>query len=226
MTRPPDQRRDGRLSHRSHLYRPSRQARPSRRARPAGLTAALLVTALSACSSPSPGPARPTATATLTPATTSAVGHLVGNFPVSVIPVPPGATVTGSAASAEPAGLMVSLTGTSPAPVAALLRFYRGTLTAAGFTASTGAVLPKGAQGAVYSRSGGDEMLLLAIVDRGPLRSFSIGGTLSAAAAASMPPTAVAATGPSLPPTAIPATGTAAGATNPPATTTSGSRKR
>jgi hypothetical protein len=109
---------------------------------------------------------------------TAVAGRLVTGFP-TVVPVPSGAHVTASAV--EPHGdlLAVSVTGTSRQPVAALLTFVRSRLLHAGFTATDNSLLPSGASGAAFGRNGGAEMLIVAIVDRGAERSFSIGGTVS-----------------------------------------------
>jgi hypothetical protein len=116
----------------------------------------------------SPGAQQPTAVA----------GRLVADFP-AVVPLPPGAQVTASAV--EPHGdlLAVSVTGTTRQSVAALLAFIRTRLIRAGFAATDDSLLPHGASGAAFGRHGGAEMLILAVVDRGAERSFSIGGTVS-----------------------------------------------
>ncbi|MDQ1286883.1 MAG: hypothetical protein QG622_448 [Actinomycetota bacterium] len=112
------------------------------------------------------------------PANVSAAsGRLVGGIPV-VVPVPPGATVTTSAVGHENGLLTVSVTGTSGEPAADLLAFFRERLTLAAFTATEGSPLPEGAVGAVFGR-GEREVLLVAIVDHGVSRSWSLGGTLA-----------------------------------------------
>jgi hypothetical protein len=105
-------------------------------------------------------------------------GRLVNGFP-AVVPVPAGTHVTASAVEPHGELLAVSVTGTSRQPVAALLAYIRDRLTQAGFTANAGSLLPAGASGAAFGRHSGTEMLIVAIVDRGTERSFSIGGTVS-----------------------------------------------
>jgi hypothetical protein len=112
------------------------------------------------------------------PAAPSALaGGLVAGIP-PVLPVPPGAHVTASAMQRRGDLLGVSVTGTSGQPVPALLAFFRARLRTAGFTATDDSLLPKGASGAAYARSGGSELLLVAVVDRGTDRSWSVGGTV------------------------------------------------
>jgi hypothetical protein len=150
----------------------------------AGLVAVLLaVLALATGCGAAPGEVGDQVTQVLaTPAggrpPTAVAGRLVTGFP-TVVPVPSGAHVTASAV--EPHGdlLAVSVTGTSRQPVAALLAFIRSRLLHAGFTATDDSLLPAGASGAAFGRHGGAEMLIVAIVDRGTERSFSIGGTVS-----------------------------------------------
>ena len=105
-------------------------------------------------------------------------GGLVEGFP-DVVPVPGGGHVTASAMQARGDLLGVSVTGTSPLPVAALLTWFRARLRAEGFTAADGSLLPAGAAGAAYGRPGGVELLLVAVVDRGGQRSWSVGGTVA-----------------------------------------------
>ncbi|HEY6794483.1 MAG TPA: hypothetical protein VI248_07355 [Kineosporiaceae bacterium] len=109
----------------------------------------------------------------------SAVGSagLAQGFP-DVVPVPPGARVTDSAMQVRGDVLGVSVAGTSPMPVAGLLAWFRARLRAEGFTA-TDPLLPPGASGAAFGRPGGVELLLVAVVDRGTLRSWSVGGTIA-----------------------------------------------
>ena len=60
-----------------------------------------------------------------------------------------------------------------------MLDFYAKTLRRAGFSQTKGSVLPPGAVGLAFSRDGGQELLVVAVVDRGGLRSFSVGGTVA-----------------------------------------------
>ena len=105
-------------------------------------------------------------------------GGLVDDFP-TVVPVPTGAHVTASAVQARGSLLAVSVTGTSPSSVPVLLAWFRTRLRAEGFTATDDGLLPRGAFGAAYGRPGGVELLLVAVVDRGAERSWSVGGTVT-----------------------------------------------
>jgi hypothetical protein len=97
----------------------------------------------------------------------------------SFVAVPPGATVTGSAVGHKGRLLEVSITASTRARVVDVLAFYRRTLTTAGFSATDDAVLPPGSAGTAYGRSGTGELLVVAVVDHGTSRSFSIGGTVA-----------------------------------------------
>jgi hypothetical protein len=88
--------------------------------------------------------------------------------------------ITSSALAPQGELTGVSVTGTSELSVAGLLIFFRGRLTGAGFTATDDSLLPRGATGAAYARADGTQMIIVAIVDRGPQRSFSLGGTVAA----------------------------------------------
>ena len=107
----------------------------------------------------------------------AAVGRRVDGIP-HFLAVPPGATVTGSAVQPDHGRLQVSITGTTSAPVSDVLGFYRRTLTAAGFTATDDGLLPPGSTGAAYGHAG--QLLVVAVVDHGPVRAFSVGGTVDA----------------------------------------------
>jgi len=112
------------------------------------------------------------------PGLSARVDGLVDGMP-AVVPVPVGAHVTTSAVQARGALLAVSVTGTSTLAVPALLAGFRDRLLAEGFTATDDSLLPRGAAGAAYGRPGGRELLLVAVVDRGGTRSWSVGGTVA-----------------------------------------------
>jgi hypothetical protein len=112
-------------------------------------------------------------------ATEAATGAIVHAFPTTLLPLPPGAKVTASAVQRHDAVLDVSLSGTTPAAAAAVLDFYARTLGKAGFSQTKGSVLPPGAVGLAFSRGDGRELLVVAVADRGGLRSFSVGGTVA-----------------------------------------------
>lgn len=138
----------------------------------------------------------PAATAPEATNATSTVGSLVPGFPAQVIPVMPKASVTASAVTARQGTLDVSLSGRTSAPLRAVMRYYRQALTKAGF--STDPTIhppgPKATQASLtLGRSDGSEVLIIAVLDNGTTRSFSVGGTLldpPAAGSASAQPAA------------------------------------
>jgi hypothetical protein len=160
--------------------------RSSLRRRPAGaflvLTAVLAgvpAAALTGCgAAPATSRIMPAATTEPSLDPSARAGGLVDGFP-AVVPVPTGAHVTASAVQARGDLLAVSVTGTSALSVPALLAWFRGRLRAEGFTATDDTLLPRGASGAAYGRPGGVELLLVAVVDRGGERSWSVGGTVA-----------------------------------------------
>ena len=109
----------------------------------------------------------------------AAAGVRVDGIP-AFLAVPPGASVTGSAVGHKGTLLQVSITGSTGAKVADVLAFYRKTLTKAGFTATDDGVLPTGSSGTAYGRGDTGELLVVAVVDNGSARSFSVGGTVAA----------------------------------------------
>lgn len=107
------------------------------------------------------------------------MGRLVEGFP-ALVPVPRRAVVTSSAVQPGADGtLTISVTGRSTASTRALVRFYRKALNRAGFRYARGHVLARGTAGTAFSRSGGAELLTVAVVDDGATRSFSVGGTVT-----------------------------------------------
>jgi hypothetical protein len=162
------------------------------------LTVAAGVLPTTACASTPSTPSAGT-TAQPTPAVTSTAGRVTaqtaavaGSADVSAaagvrvdgipafLAVPPGASVTGSAVGHKGTLLQVSITGSTGAKVADVLAFYRKTLTTAGFTATDDGVLPSGSSGTAYGRGDTGELLVVAVVDNGSARSFSVGGTVAA----------------------------------------------
>ena len=112
----------------------------------------------------------------------SAGAAIVADFPSRLIPAPPGASVTASAVQRHGGTQEISLSATTRAPVAAVLDFYRMTLAQAGFSVTRDSMLPLGATGLAFSRDGGQDLLVVAVVDQGATRSFSIGGTVATGA--------------------------------------------
>lgn len=138
--------------------------------------AALTGTSAASASSADPGSAAadPGATAALT-----ATAALVTGFPARTVPVPPGARITTSTVQARGDLVEVSLAGTTRQPAAAVVAFYTKALTRQGFTATKGTLLPPGVTGRAFGRQGGRELLVVAVFDTGPVRSFSVGGTVA-----------------------------------------------
>ena len=179
---------------------------PARRR--AAVTGALLLLTLAGCSpgpdDPSPEPAaRDTSAATATPAPTpsaapspeplldepdegSTVGVLAEGFPTDLLPLPADAEILVSAYAPEGdpgagAPYTVSLNVRTPLPVADVAALYRASLTAAGFTESVGAPAAGTlAAQSTYSRSGGDELLVVGVLDRDGVRTVTIGGRVRA----------------------------------------------
>jgi hypothetical protein len=123
-----------------------------------------------------PAPSAPSAVRT----PSALAGGLVAGFP-RVVPIPPKARITASAVQEQPEAdlLGVSVSGTSGSSAEQLLAYFHGRLRTAGFTATDDGLLPEGTTGAAFGR-GGRELLLVAIVDRGAERSWSVGGTIAA----------------------------------------------
>jgi hypothetical protein len=107
----------------------------------------------------------------------SAVGRLVPGFPTDLLPVPADAVIL--VTSAEPVGTTdvqeVSLNLHTQLSTAAVLDLYRTSLTKAGFTeiADPGTALTAQAS---FSRSSGDELVSVGILDDGMKRTVTIGG--------------------------------------------------
>lgn len=148
-----------------------------------------LVLATAGCSSSMPSTSSGVAQAQLVagaatrsapPATQAATGRLVSGFPSRLLPLLPRATVTASAVQRHEDVAEVSLSATTPTSAKKVLAFYAETLTKAGFTKTDGSMLPPGAVGLAFSRAGGRELIVVAVVDRGALSSFSVGGTVAA----------------------------------------------
>ena len=172
----------------------------------AGALGAALVVGLSACTPPvaAPGQAHLTSTeaatsgaadaSATTPATAedealltaapdehSEVGELVPGFPTDLLPLPDDAVVL--VTSAVPVGdadvQEVSLNLRTMRTAEDVLALYRAALTAAGFTevpavdAQTDLAVE-----ARFTRSGGDELLAIGVIDAGGARTVTIGGRL------------------------------------------------
>ena len=135
--------------------------------------------------SPSAVDPTPTPTETLLPESTSssAVGALAPGFPVDLLPVPPDAEILVSAADPIPGStdLQVSLNLRTSLTPEQILALYRTPLTAAGFVEApadqTNAAL---AAQATFTRSNGDEILVLGVLDRDGIRTLTLGGRVHA----------------------------------------------
>ena len=114
----------------------------------------------------------------------SAVGTLATGFPADLLPVPPGAEVLVS--SREPiagsSAFQVSLNLRTTLSADAVIQFFRAPLTTAGFVevtpSSSAAAL---AAQSTFTRSGGDELLVIGVLDRDNVRTVTIGGRLRSA---------------------------------------------
>lgn len=110
--------------------------------------------------------------------TGSRVGALAEAFPLDLLPVPDDAALLVS--SAAPVGASadvheVSLTLRSALSVGDLVDLYRDALTTAGFTEATPAGTGPTAD-ATFSRSGGDELVTIGVVDLDDVRTLTLGG--------------------------------------------------
>ncbi|MGW6130010.1 hypothetical protein ACWFNE_08290 [Cellulomonas sp. NPDC055163] len=129
-----------------------------------------------------PSPTEPLLTAG--PDTASAVGRLVDGFPTDLVTVPADAEVlVSSARPPDAAGLReISLNLRSPQDAAALLDGVRATVLAAGFAETTGAAAEPGlAAQATFSRSEGQEIVIVGVLDRDGVRTLTLGGRVRTA---------------------------------------------
>ena len=111
----------------------------------------------------------------------STVGGLIPGFPTKLLPVPDGVEVLVS--SVEPisgsTAFQVSLNLRTVLTAAQIVDVYRKTLTGAGFTeANQSATDPALAEQSTFTRSGGDELLVIGVLDRDGVRTVTIGGRL------------------------------------------------
>jgi len=109
----------------------------------------------------------------------STVGTLAPGFPANLLPVPKGAEILVS--SAVPIGdngvHEISLNLRSPDTAEALMSIYRSTLSAAGFQEVAPAAVQSGlAEETTFTRSAGDEILVVGILDQNDARTVTIGG--------------------------------------------------
>lgn len=136
---------------------------------------------------PTPSEASPQASPLLkdTPDPNSTVGGLVAGFPTDLLPVPDGAEVLVS--SVEPVGssgaYQVSLNLRTVLGAPEIVDLYRQSLTGAGF-AEAEQTVPDAALAAqsTFTRSAGDEVLVIGVLDRDGVRTVTIGGRLRSGA--------------------------------------------
>ena len=135
--------------------------------------------------SPGPQPSETSATdSTLlqaTPDPHSTVGGLAPGFPTKLLPVPDGTEVLVSSVEpvADSTAYQVSLNLRTVLSAAAIVDVYRTSLTGAGFTeANQSAADPALAAQSTFTRSGGDELLVIGVLDRDGVRTVTIGGRL------------------------------------------------
>lgn len=136
---------------------------------------------------PAPGPAEDTMAmkaeqeplVAATPDEHSEVGELVEGFPIDLLPVPADAVIL--VTSAVPVGEAdvqeVSLNLTTAVTAPELLALYREALTAAGFTEVTPQQVSTDlAVETTFTRSGGDELVSIGVLDDDGARTVTIGG--------------------------------------------------
>lgn len=111
----------------------------------------------------------------------SVVGALAPDFPADLLPVPTGSVVLVSSVEAigDSGAYQVSLNLRTALEAAETVDVYRTSLTAAGF-AEVEQPAPDAAIAAqsTFTRSGGDELLVIGVLDRDGVRTVTIGGRL------------------------------------------------
>ena len=111
----------------------------------------------------------------------SAVGALAPGFPADLLPVPAGAEVLVSSVEpvADSNAYQVSLNLRTSLAAPDVVDVFRTSLTAAGFT-EVELTAPDAALAAqsTFTRSAGDELLVIGVLDRDGLRTVTIGGRL------------------------------------------------
>jgi len=132
-----------------------------------------------------PDPSKPpTALLNDAPDPNSTVGGLAPGFPSDLLPVPGGVEVLVS--SVDPVGdstaFQVSLNLRTVLSAPEVVNFYRQSLVTAGFTEAE-ETTPDAAVAAqsTVTRSGGDELLVIGVLDRDGMRTVTIGGRLRSA---------------------------------------------
>lgn len=123
-----------------------------------------------------PSPVEPS-DGTLSAESDALVGGVVDGFPLDLLPLPPDAEIL--VTSAVPIGSdgvhEVSLNLRTTASASAVLELYRGTLIAAGFTEVPARATELAAE-STFTRSGGDELISLGVLDTDGRRTVTVGG--------------------------------------------------
>lgn len=132
----------------------------------------------SSATAPSAGPSSATVGTPTTAADGVAVGELVAGFPTDVIPVLAGSSVTLSTLVPGEGVRQVSLSGTTSAPAADVLAYYRAALAGQGFAESS-APAPAGVLGATFSRGDATDLLTVVVTTVGDVQQFTVGGQLA-----------------------------------------------
>jgi hypothetical protein len=119
----------------------------------------------------------------------STVGDLPADFPRDLLPVPAGAEILVATYAPEPGAqagadqpYAVSLNVRTALPVDDVVALYRSSLTAAGFVESTGPVSGSLTAESTFTRSGGQEIVVVGVLDRDGSRTVTAGGRIRAAA--------------------------------------------
>lgn len=140
---------------------------------------------VAAKSAPAPAPESPGSLVTSAPDDHSVVGDLVKGFPAELLPVPRDSVIL--VTSAIPVGdadiQEVSLNLRTSMTAADLLALYRTALVDAGFTEAAPAATPQTdlAVESVFTRSGGDELVSIGVLDADGARTVTIGGRIHTA---------------------------------------------
>lgn len=112
------------------------------------------------------------------------MGTLAAGFPTDLIPIPGDAELLVSAADPVPdsSDVQISLNLRTVLTATEILALYRAPLTAAGFSEvpadATSSAL---AAQATFTRSAGDEILVLGVLDRDGVRTLTLGGRVRSA---------------------------------------------
>ena len=169
---------------------------PRRRTRVACVALAVLLAGCSPTAGPEPSPTpeagspspatpspEPSGDVVPTPDEDTAVGDLAEGFPAGLLPVPDDAEIlvstyspVGEEGPGQPYELSLNLR--TALPVADVAALYRASLTAAGFTETVGTPTAGLAAESTYSRTCGEELVTVGVLDRDVVRTVTVGGRL------------------------------------------------